>query len=55
MSKQKMIGNLKTRDLIAFLESRNIDSNINLKALNDALLIEAFTFPGGNNIPFQKS
>ncbi|MBN2237910.1 MAG: hydroxymethylglutaryl-CoA lyase [Bacteroidales bacterium] len=45
MSKQKMIGNLKTRNLLDFLETQNIQTNLNLDALNKALLIEAFTFP----------
>lgn len=51
MSQQKMIGNLKTRNLLEFLKDHNIDSGLNMRAFHRALAVEAFTFPGGMNIP----
>ncbi len=51
MSKKKMIGNLKTRDLLEFIKTQNIETKINLDALNKALTLAAFTFPSGMSIP----
>jgi len=51
MSKKKMIGNLKTRNLLGFLKERNIDYKLNMRAFHKALSIESFTFPGGMILP----
>ncbi|MDA3907397.1 MAG: hydroxymethylglutaryl-CoA lyase [Bacteroidales bacterium] len=51
MSKQKMIGNLKTRNLLQFLKEHNIDHGLNLRAFHNARALEAFTFPSGLSIP----
>lgn len=51
MSKKKMIGNLKTGNLLAFLKDHNIDSGLNMRAFYNALAVEAFTFPSGSSLP----
>ena len=51
MSKQEMIGNLKTRNLLAFLKERNIEHGLNLRAFHNAISLESSTFPSGLNIP----
>jgi hydroxymethylglutaryl-CoA lyase len=51
MSKQKMIGNLKTRNLLAFLKEQKIEHGLNLRAFHNAIALESSTFPSGLNIP----
>ncbi len=51
MSQQKMIGNLKTRNLLGFLKEKNIDHGLNMRAFQEAIHLGAFTFPSGMNIP----
>lgn len=51
MSERQMIGNLKTRDLLNFLKTQNIETKINEDAFNKALTLAAFTFPSGMSIP----
>ncbi|MBN1651250.1 MAG: hypothetical protein JW857_07975 [Bacteroidales bacterium] len=48
MSQQKMIGNLKTRNLLRFIKERNIDPGLDMEALEKASVLEAFTFPSAN-------
>ena len=51
MSKQKLIGNLKTRNLLKFLKEHNINSGLDLRAFHRALAVEALTFPGAIHLP----
>lgn len=51
MSKQEMIGNLKTRSLLAFIKEQNIEHDLNLRAFHNAISLESSTFPSGLNIP----
>jgi len=51
MSKRKMIGNLKTSNLLHYLSDKGIDTKLDMEAFKQAKLVEAFTFPGGLNIP----
>ncbi len=51
MSKQEMVGNLKTRILLDFLSEHQIDPKLDMKAFNKAAVLEAFTFPSGDDIP----
>lgn len=51
MSKQEMIGNLKTRVLLDFISQHNIDPKLDMKAFNKAAVLEAFTFPSGDDMP----
>jgi hydroxymethylglutaryl-CoA lyase len=51
MSKEKMIGNLKTRNLLGFLKEHNIDAGLDMRAFQNALAVEAFTFPSGIKLP----
>lgn len=45
MSKQKLVGNLPTCDLISYLDSQGEKTNINSYSLNKSRLIAAFTYP----------
>lgn len=45
MSGKKLIGNLPTFDLLRFLEDKDEDHHLNMKALNEAFFLEAQTFP----------
>lgn len=45
MSGKKLIGNLPTYDLLRYLEDIGEDHSLDMKALNQALYIEANTFP----------
>lgn len=45
MSGKKLIGNLPTFDLLRFLEDKEEDHHLNMKALNVAFFLEAQTFP----------
>ncbi len=45
MSGKKLIGNLPTFDLLRFLEDKDEDHHLNMKALNVAFFLEAQTFP----------
>ena len=47
MSKREMIGNLKTGNLLEFLSSQHIKTNLNLAAYNKARDLATFTFPQG--------
>lgn len=53
MSKQQMIGNLKTRNLLDFLTEHNIDAGLNMNEFHKALAVAAFTFPSGINLPHE--
>lgn len=44
MSKKKMIGNLKTENLLQFLKEQNIDTKLNMNAFNAALALETAVF-----------
>jgi len=48
MTGKKLIGNLPTFDLLRYLEDIGEDHGLDMKALNQALFIEAFTFPVRN-------
>lgn len=52
MSGKQMIGNLRTRDLLDFLNTQNIETKLNMEAFNKALELAAFTFPSGMSIPY---
>jgi hydroxymethylglutaryl-CoA lyase len=45
MSKQEMIGNLKTGNLLAFIDSKGIETSINMAAYQRAIELETITFP----------
>lgn len=45
MTAKKLVGNLPTMDLLRYLEDRNEEHHLNMKALNEAFFLEAQTFP----------
>ena len=51
MSKKEMIGNLRTGDLLEFLKTQNITTNLNHEAFTKARTLAALTFPNGMIIP----